>query len=67
MTMDTHAPHAAADEHPKGHGGPTAIDPVCGMTVTIKPESLVAEHDGHAYYFCGAKCRAKFIADPQST
>ena len=65
MTMDTHAHHAAADEHPKGHGGPTAIDPVCGMTVTIKPESLVAEHDGCTYYFCGAKCRTKFMADPQ--
>ncbi len=43
----------------------TAIDPVCGMTVTIKPTSLVADHAGHAYYFCGAKCRAKFVADPQ--
>ena len=42
----------------------TAIDPVCGMTVAISPASLVAEHEGHAYYFCGAKCRAKFIADP---
>ncbi len=35
------------------------------MTVTIKPESLVAEHDGRTYYFCGAKCRTKFMADPQ--
>jgi len=43
----------------------TAIDPVCGMTVTIKPESLVAEHDGRTYYFCGAKCRTKFMADPE--
>ncbi len=34
------------------------------MTVTVKPTSLVAEHAGHTYYFCGAKCRAKFIADP---
>jgi Cu+-exporting ATPase len=34
------------------------------MTVTIKPESRAAEHDGHTYYFCSAKCREKFIADP---
>src|SRR5215813_9332952 len=43
----------------------TAIDPVCGMTVTIKPESHRAEHDGRMYYFCSQKCRAKFIADPR--
>ncbi len=58
---------ASPDDATKGRGmtmGHTAIDPVCGMTVTIKPESLVAEHDGHAYYFCGPKCRAKFVADP---
>jgi Cu+-exporting ATPase len=23
-----------------------------------------SEHDGHAFYFCSAGCRAKFIADP---
>jgi len=44
----------------------TDIDPVCGMTVTITPASLVAQHDGHAYYFCGTKCRTKFVADPAS-
>ena len=63
MNTNAHS-HSGADGHPKGHDGRTAIDPVCGMTVTIKPESLVAEHDGHAYYFCSAKCRAKFVADP---
>jgi Cu+-exporting ATPase len=42
----------------------SAIDPVCGMTVTIKPESQRAEHAGGVYYFCSAKCRAKFVADP---
>ena len=57
-----HSHHA--DEHAMGHDGHTAIDPVCGMTVTIKPGSRVAEHAGHTYYFCSAKCREKFIADP---
>ena len=30
----------------------TAIDPVCGMTVTISPTALPLEHDGVTYYFC---------------
>ena len=38
----------------------TAIDPVCGMTVTISPTSLSFEHEGVTYYFCGAGCRAAF-------
>ena len=55
---------SSADQHPQGHHGHTAIDPVCGMTVTIEPASLVAGHDGHPYYFCGPRCREKFVADP---
>jgi Cu+-exporting ATPase len=38
-------------------------DPVCGMTVTDQsPHHL--EHAGHPYYFCSAKCQAKFTAEP---
>ncbi len=38
-------------------------DPVCGMTVTEKsPHSHV--HDGRPVYFCGAGCKARFIAAP---
>jgi Cu+-exporting ATPase len=51
-------------EHSIPHEAPTAIDPVCGMTVTIKPDSRVAEHAGQTYYFCSAKCREKFVAEP---
>jgi P-type Cu+ transporter len=41
----------------------TLKDPVCGMTVTEQsPHSHV--HQGHPVYFCGAGCKAKFIADP---
>ncbi len=43
----------------------TAIDPVCGMTVTIKPTSLRSEVGGSTHYFCNPKCLAKFEADPQ--
>ncbi len=43
------------------HPRPTEAlkDPVCGMAVTEQsPHRL--EHAGHPYYFCSAKCRAKF-------
>jgi xanthine dehydrogenase accessory factor len=45
---------------------PTAIDPVCGMSVTIASARHTAEHDGVAFYFCCANCRAKFLKDPQA-
>jgi P-type Cu+ transporter len=41
----------------------TLKDPVCGMSVTEQsPHSHV--HDGRPVYFCGAGCKAKFIASP---
>ncbi len=46
--------------------GATAIDPVCGMTVdAANPRGGSAEVDGIAYHFCSAKCRERFVADPQ--
>ncbi len=39
-------------------------DPVCGMTVDPMTAKHHADHDGQAYYFCSAGCRAKFVADP---
>jgi xanthine dehydrogenase accessory factor len=42
----------------------SAVDPVCGMTVTITPDALTAEHAGQAYYFCGSGCKAAFVDDP---
>ena len=44
-----------------GHG---AIDPVCGMTVDPATAKHKADHKGHAYYFCSAGCRTKFMATP---
>ncbi|MCP5185182.1 MAG: heavy metal translocating P-type ATPase [Pseudomonadales bacterium] len=38
-------------------------DPVCGMFVT-RESPHVASVDGATWYFCGARCREKFIADP---
>ncbi len=44
----------------------TAVDPVCGMSVTIASARQTAEVDGVLYYFCCATCRAKFLKDPQA-
>ena len=59
----THAPahaHAHADGPAK-----TATDPVCGMTVATAGANRTAVHDGHTYYFCSARCRTKFAAEPE--
>jgi xanthine dehydrogenase accessory factor len=42
----------------------TAVDPVCGMTVTIAPDALVAQHADQTYYLCGSGCKVAFIDDP---
>ncbi len=63
-SRDQHAGHA---HHAHGATTKTADslkDPVCGMTVTAQ-SAHHAEHDGHPYYFCSAKCQAKFSADPK--
>ena len=43
---------------------PTALDPVCGMTVKITDTSRKHDHQGTTYHFCGEKCRTRFKADP---
>jgi Cu+-exporting ATPase len=42
-----------------------AIDPVCGMSVTIAGAKHSAEHDGARHYFCSAHCQQKFVTDPE--
>ncbi len=41
-----------------------ARDPVCGMMVDPATAAHHARHDGVTYYFCAARCRDRFIADP---
>ena len=44
---------------------PTTLhDPVCGMVVDPAKSPHHVRHDGHDYHFCGAKCLAKFVAEP---
>ncbi|MBK6960327.1 MAG: heavy metal translocating P-type ATPase [Gammaproteobacteria bacterium] len=40
-----------------------ATDPVCGMQVD-QHSAARADHAGSAYYFCSARCRDRFAADP---
>jgi len=42
----------------------TALDPVCGMTVEIATAKHRATHGGTPFYFCSARCRERFVADP---
>ncbi|MDX6357010.1 MAG: xanthine dehydrogenase accessory factor [Nocardioidaceae bacterium] len=44
----------------------SAIDPVCGMTVTIGPDTAHAVVDGIDYWFCMPGCRDTFLADHAS-
>ena len=41
-----------------------AKDPVCGMDVDPHTAKHRAEHAGRTYYFCSARCRERFVADP---
>ena len=42
-----------------------SIDPVCGMEVDPGRTRLVANYQGHSYWFCAEGCREAFEADPQ--
>ncbi len=38
----------------------TAVDPICGMTVVVMPDTPRVEHDGETVYFCREGCKAEF-------
>lgn len=44
--------------------GHEAIDPVCGMTVSVSDARHRAVHEGQTFYFCSAGCRNAFEKDP---
>lgn len=58
--------------HHEGHdradlSAPSAIDPVCGMTVdvaTATAKGLHLAHEGKDYFFCGKGCKLEFGDDP---
>ncbi len=52
-------PDVPASDPRAGH------DPVCGMTVDPTTALHQAEYAGRAWHFCSARCRERFVADPQ--
>ena len=59
--MDHDHHHAAPDIQA---GTETARDPVCGMTVAVKPNGRHAEFGGNTFHFCSENCQTKFTIDP---
>jgi len=59
--MHAHGSHAQREAHAGAHA---VLDPVCGMTVDPHTAKHRHTHEGRPYYFCSARCREKFIADP---
>jgi P-type Cu+ transporter len=43
---------------------PTAIDPVCGMSVDTASAEHRSSHQGQTYYFCSRGCKDSFDKDP---
>jgi xanthine dehydrogenase accessory factor len=42
-----------------------AVDPVCGMTVSVDGSDVTYAYNGTTYYFCCPGCRGMFEADPE--
>ena len=59
--MSTHGSGCAASDVTMANG---TSDPVCGMKVNPQTAKHQADYASHAYYFCGPRCREKFVADP---
>src|SRR5580700_616455 len=63
---------SAAVEHSGDHSGhhhhhDTAggeKDPVCGMSVDPATARHRAAHHGRTYFFCGARCKERFVGEP---
>jgi Cu+-exporting ATPase len=57
--MSTHS------HHHDGHGeAESIIDPVCGMKVSPTSQHHVTQ-GGHDVRFCGARCKEKYLANPE--
>jgi Cu+-exporting ATPase len=64
---DAHAAHAHAScggGHKASAATAPAIDPVCGMKVDPATAKHRFSHRGQDYFFCGARCRERFEAEP---
>jgi xanthine dehydrogenase accessory factor len=63
---ETAQPAAPAPEPDQEETRPLwALDPICGMRVTIATARHTAEHAGRTWYFCCGGCREQFLAEPE--
>lgn len=58
--------HASAPAHSAAaaDAADQVSDPVCGMRVDPQATPHRHTHEGREYFFCSARCREKFVADP---
>ena len=65
---DAHGTHASCGGRPHDGGeaaaAALAIDPVCGMKVDPATAPHFFSYRGQDFFFCGARCRARFEAEP---
>jgi Cu+-exporting ATPase len=60
------APACCGGEHAGGdQAAATATDPVCGMSVRREAAKHRFAYKGQDYFFCGARCRQRFEAEPE--
>jgi P-type Cu+ transporter len=53
-------------QHDPAHAAPDGTkDPVCGMSLDPVSAQHRAAHAGRQYFFCGARCRERFLAEPE--
>jgi Cu+-exporting ATPase len=50
---------------PAAEGAATVKDPVCGMDVDPHDAKHRSDYHGRPYYFCSARCKERFEADPE--
>ncbi|HMF65116.1 MAG TPA: heavy metal translocating P-type ATPase [Edaphobacter sp.] len=61
LYLETSAPTFEAIREEKR----SAIDPVCGMTVSPEKAAATVEYRGSSFYFCSQGCATKFRAAPE--
>jgi len=62
--LDAPKTNATPTPTPAVAGAGTAIDPVCGMTVTLKADTRTETFDGKPFHFRSEKCQTKCKGDP---
>lgn len=64
VRVDGGRPAAVVGAGPSADRSPAqAVDPVCGMTVTVVPDTPHAVVGGQDYWFCRPGCRDRYVAE----